>query len=91
MSEYINHFHTVRLRATGFGSLQLRLLSLDEVDSSTLVALTLAATSARFLNRLSNFKSSKASLELKTTEINENFVIKEIIIYSKPVESEFPG
>jgi hypothetical protein len=87
----INHYHAVRLRVVGSGSLQMRFLSLDEIDQSVLVPLTMATTSAREPTRLASFKSQRAQLEIKTTEIDERFRISKIIIYAKAVETSFPG
>lgn len=87
----VQHYNGVRMRLTGAGSLQMTLYSLDEVNSSVLVPFTMAATTAREPTRLANFKSQRASLEVKTTVINETFRISKIIIFAKPVESEFPG
>lgn len=87
----IQHYHGVRMRVTGSGSLLMTLHSLDEVDQSVLVPFTMAATTAREPTRLANFKTQRCSLELKTTEIDEVFRISKIIIFSKPVEGEFPS
>jgi len=87
----INHYNAVRMRVTGAGSLQMKLLSLDDIDTQTLVPFTMAATTQREPTRLANFKSQRARLEIKTTLIDETFRISKIIIFSKPVESEFPG
>ena len=87
----INHYNAVRMRITGAGSLQMRFLSLDAIDTQTLVPFTMAATTAREPTRLANFKSQKAQLEIKTTVIDETFRISKIIIFAKPVESEFPS
>ncbi len=87
----VQHYNGVRMRLTGSGSLQMTLYSLDEINSQSLVAFTMAATTAREPTRLANFKSQRCSLEVKTTLINETFRISKIIIFAKPVESEFPG
>jgi len=87
----IQHYNAVRMRLTGTGSLLMTLHSLDEVDSSVLVPFTMALTTAREPTRLANFKTQRCSLELKTIEIDEVFRISKIIIFSKPVESQFPG
>lgn len=90
-SGLINHFGAVRLRVTGSGSLQMRLLSLDEVKTSTLVPLTMSTTTNREPVRLSNFNEQRAALEIKTTSIDEIFIISKIVIFTKPVAVEFPG
>jgi hypothetical protein len=86
------HYNGVRMRLTGSGSLQMTLYSLDEIDSYTMIPFTMAATTAREPTRLANFKSQRASLEFKTTLINETFRISKIVIFAKAVEGgEFPG
>lgn len=87
----IQHYNGVRMRLTGSGSLQMTMLSLDEVDTQTLIPFTMAATTQREPTRLANFKSQSMQLEVKTTLINETFRISKIIIFAKPVESEFPS
>jgi len=87
----IQHCNGVRMRLTGAGSLQMRLLSLDAIDAQTLVPFTMSATTQREPTRLANFKSQRMQLEVKTTIIDETFRISKIIIFSKSVESEFPG
>jgi len=87
----INHYHTVRMRVTGVGNLLMTMYSLDEVNSLVLVPLPMITPSAIEPLRLSNFKTQRMSLELKTTEIDEQMRISKIVIYIKPVETGFPG
>lgn len=87
----VNHYHTVRLRLTGAGNLQMTMYSLDEINSLLLVDLVMTATAAIEPLRLSNFKTQRMSLELKTTEIDERMKVSKIVIYVKPVETGFPG
>lgn len=89
--ETINHYNAVRIRVNGSGLLRMRLMSLDEVDSQILVPFTMAPITQREPTRLANFKSQRCSLELTTTTIDETFRISKIIVFFKPVESEFPG
>lgn len=88
---YINHYGAVRLRATGSGSLKLRLLSLSETKTSTLLPLTLSLASNIELTRKCNFQQPRASLEIKTTAIDEYFLISKVIIFFKPVAEGYPG
>jgi hypothetical protein len=87
----IHHFGAVRLRLTGSGNLKMRLLSLDSVITQTLTSLAMSSTTNREPTRLCNFNEQRAQLEVKTTEINETFGISKIVVYIKPVASEFPG
>ena len=89
---FSNHYTAVRMRVTGSGSLVMTLYSLDDVNSLTLVPFTLSSTTNKELTRLSNFNEQRASLEIKTTAIDETFLINKIVIFHKPVTSgEFPG
>jgi hypothetical protein len=88
--ELINHYGLVRLRVIGSGSLQLRLLSLDEVNTTTLSPITMADPTDIEPTRLSNLTTQRCSLELKTTAINETFRCSKIIIFAKPTAASYP-
>ena len=86
----IIHFGAVRLRVTGTGNLQLRLLSLNEVAQRILTPVVMNATTDKYPNVLTNFSKQRAQLEIKTTEIDEVFNIGEVIIYVKPIFASYP-
>jgi hypothetical protein len=88
--QHINHFGTVRIRVTGAGNLKCRLISMDTTTDSQLTDVVMQSQSARYPNQLANFNQQKAQLELKTTELNETFLIRQILVYVKPVASSFP-
>ena len=88
--KYLNHFGAVRLRVTGSGTLECKLISMDTTTESLLTDVTLATTTGRYANQLANFTQQKAQLEIKTTEISEYFLLRQIIFYIKPVASSFP-
>lgn len=87
----MTHFGYVRLRVTGSGNLQMRLLSLDEILSYDLQDLVMTATSSRELGKPANFTVQRACFELAITEIDEYFVISKIVLFAKPVWSGLPG
>jgi len=89
--EGILHYGAVRMRVVGSGSLQMKFQSLDETTEYSILALTMTATTDREPTRLANFKSQRASLELKTTEINEIFKIQKIIVFARAMFSSYPG
>jgi hypothetical protein len=89
--EYEHHVVGVRMRVTGAGELQMALEGLDNVLNQTLVPFTLQATNRIEPTRLSNFQSQRIRLSLLTTEVDEHFLIRRIIIYAKPVATEYPG
>lgn len=89
--EEIVHFAGVRLRVTGNGNLDLQFLSLDNVDTQTLVPLVMSSTNAREPTRLANFISQRGMLKISTDAIDEEFKINRIILFAKPMWSQFPG
>lgn len=89
--EIISHFNMVRLRVTGTGNLKLTFFSLQDVKSERLADLPMSEITDIQPRKLANFKTQRASLKLGTTGINEYFRINRIVIYSKPIFSEFPG
>lgn len=86
-----HHVVGVRLRLTGSGNLQLALTDLDAIQIQTLVPLVMQATTRIEPTRLANFQSQRIRLELGTTEIDEVFHIRRIVIYAKQVAVEYPG
>jgi len=89
--EEILHYGGVRMRVTGSGFLDMSFLSLDEVEVKALVPFTMSATTAREPTRLANFISQRAMLKISTDTINESFKVNRIIIFAKPLWSNFPG
>ena len=89
--EEVIHFAGVRIRVVGTGNLDLEFLSLDNVDTQTLVPLVMSNTTAREPTRLSNFISQRGMLKISTDSINDYFEINRIILFAKPIWSQFPG
>ena len=89
--EEIVHYGGVRLRVTGSGNLDMQFLSLDDVDTQSLVPLAMSTTNAREPTRLANFISQRAMLKISSDVINEHFRISRIIIFAKPLWANFPG
>lgn len=89
--EYEHHVVAVRLRVTGAGNLQMAFEGLDDVQSQTLVSLPITATNRLEPTRLANFQGQRIRFSLFTTELDEHFLIRRIIIYAKPVAVEYPG
>lgn len=90
-AEEILHFAGVRIRVTGSGNLDMQFLSLDDVDSQVLTPLVMSNITAREPTRLSNFISQRGALKISTNVINETFKINRIIVFVKPLWSQFPG
>jgi hypothetical protein len=91
MADEILHFNGSKFRVTGSGSLQLRLIGLDDVRQFVAVPLTMASAPGREPTRLMNFNSQRARLEGKTRAIDEKFRINRIILYVKRRASQYPG
>lgn len=89
--EIVSHFGLVRLRLNGSGNLKLKLWSLDQVKSSTLVPLIMASSTNVEPTRLCNFTQQRAQLEIRTIGIDQTFKISKVIIFTKPVATSYPG
>jgi hypothetical protein len=87
----VNHFGFTRIRLTGSGLLHQRLQSLGEVREFVMVPLVMASPTDIEPTRLANFTQQRASLEGKTTQINEVFEISKIVVFSKQVATSYPG
>jgi|SRR6187402_718337 len=87
----ISHFAAIRVRVTGVGQLQMKVLSLDDVKSKTLVPFTLQQTSRIIPTRIVNFMEQRASFEFTAPEIDTYFRINRITIYIKEVYTSYPG
>jgi hypothetical protein len=88
--EIVNHFGAIRLRVSGSASLYSTFYSLDEVEQTILVPITVISAARIEPNRLSNFTQQRAKLELRTININETFEISKLIVFIKLVAKSFP-
>jgi hypothetical protein len=89
--EYINHFNMIRMRVTGSGNLKLTLNSLQDVRQFQLADISMSSSTDIQPFRLANFQTQRASITIGTTNINEHFRINRIIVYSRPIEAEYPA
>lgn len=89
--DVIVHYTSVRMRVTGTGNLEMRMISQDDVYTQTLSPFVMSTTTNIRPTRLMNFQHQRAALEGKTTTINARFSINKIIIFAKAVFSEYPG
>jgi len=90
-AEEIVHFAGIRIRVTGSGNLDLTFQSLDFIDLSVLAPLAMSTATAREPTRLANFISQRGFLKISTDAINETFRINRVILFAKPIWSQFPG
>ena len=91
VGENISHCTGVRMRIVGNGDLQMTLFSLDSVESQTLVPFTMTAATNREPFRLANFNQQRQMLKGITTEKDEIFRINRIILFFKPLWTDYPG
>jgi hypothetical protein len=89
--EGLLHTGAIRFRVTGVGNLDSELLSLDETVTADLAPLALSLIPGKEQRILSNFISQRVKLRLSTDEIDEYVNISRIILFIKPIWSEYPG
>lgn len=88
--EYEHHIVGTRLRVLGEGNLLLSLQDYSDIQTQDLSALAMSTATRFEPTRLANFQSQRTRLIGKITEIEEWFQIDRIIIYAKPVATEYP-
>lgn len=91
LGENVSHFAAIRIRVGGFGSLRMKVSSLDDVRSKDLVPFQLTTASRVIPTRIVNFMEQRASFELKTIGMDETFRINRIVVYMKEVFTSYPG
>lgn len=89
--EYEHHVVAVKFRVVGVGNLLLSLTDLDDIQTETLVPITMAAATRFEPLRLANFQSQRVRLVGKVSVVNEYFKIQRILVYAKPVAMEYPA
>lgn len=90
MPENILHFGAVRLRINGSGKLNMKLITTDDAESTTLLPLTIEESTSRQPTRLCNFLTQRAKLELSTDGYDDFMNVNRIIIYIKPTYTSYP-
>lgn len=91
MAEDFLHFGAVRMRINGEGNLNLSFRSLDDVDEEILYPLEMQPTTAKEPIVLANFISQRGMLRGYVNQINENFSINRLILFVRPIYTEFPN
>ena|SRR5690349_5151523 len=90
-SEVIQHFGAVKLRITGSGNLDSQFLSLDGALTQSLTPIAMSVNSGREPRILANFITERARLEISTDQIDEYFNINRMLIFVRPIWTEYPG
>jgi len=86
----IFHIGAVRTRVVGYGELDYQFLGYNDIETETLVPVTMAQTRSREQTVLSNFVSQVSYLKGSTDLINEQFRINRIVVFVKPLWADYP-
>lgn len=86
----ILHAVAVRMRVVGSGNLKLYLHTLDEIFTDQLPSIPMLGATNIEPTVLANFSDQRIQLEIKTTQINDQFNISKIIVFVKPVAQGYP-
>lgn len=94
--EGINHFNGVRLRVLGEGELQLKFLSMPDINGvqleQDLIPLDMdSIIKGREPFKKVNFKQQRAQVMFYTRDINEYLKINRMVIFSKQIYANYPG
>jgi len=87
---YLYHCVSVRNRVIGTGSFQMALRGLDDINTQDLTTTTLSQATERYPNLLSNFTEQRMRGEFWVDVINDEFTLKQIQFFLKPVASGYP-
>lgn len=85
------HYGAVRIRAVGRGNLRTKFIGYDEIETEVLAPLPMGATSWRNIQTLANFQGQAGRLRVEVTKLNETFRINHIIIFVKPMWTDYPS
>ncbi len=89
--EAIHHIGAVRLRVVGSGNLDMTLYSLDTIRSESLPVVAMSSVNNVVPLVLANFNEQRIQLDGRVNAIDETYVISKIIIFTKPVATEYPA
>jgi hypothetical protein len=89
--DFISHFTGIRMRITGSGTMRPSMMSQDDIITYPLAPITLSSTSRFHSFTLANVIEQRAHLQLKTTEINDDFAINRIILFGKTMFTQVPA
>jgi hypothetical protein len=85
-----HHIVGVRTRILGSGLMRYTLEDYSAIQTVALTPLTMSSATRIEPTTLSNYQSQRTRLIGKVTDVNEWFEISRIIIFAKPVASEYP-
>ena len=84
------HFGGIRLRARGFGDIEISGLGLDDIDLGSAGNLAITAKPGHEFFRRLNFKGERCSIRLRMTESNEWLIITKMSLFAKFLWAEQP-
>lgn len=97
MADDIVHHSHLRMRVTGVGNLDTRLIGLyetsiavDNPPTSVLAVIPMQTATPRLVQFNANFEQQYTQIEVSVNLIDEFFYITKIVTYVKPVAVAFP-
>lgn len=91
MAEYIQHFGAVTYRVNGTGNLKAQFIGFDDVIIKNMAPLVMSPNPGREPRVLANAIGQRMRLKLITTEKDEVMLINRIVVWSKPLFTQYPG
>jgi len=85
------HYGGIRFRVNGSGNLRITYQSLDNVKNKVLIPLVMATGTDKEPFRLGNFVTQRMFVRVETTDIDEIFKINRVIVFARPLYSQYPG
>jgi hypothetical protein len=86
----LGHFHSVRVRGTGVGNLEVSLHGLDHQDGQDLLAIPLSTEPGRAYNRLCNFVNEKCAIRFELDAFGEYAKVLNVTLFAAEAWAERP-
>lgn len=84
------HINAVRARVLGSGNLDIKLNSVEEINTVTLAPIIMATSTNREPTVLANFVDQLIQIEFSVNEIDEYFTVTKLVLFYKPVATGYP-
>jgi hypothetical protein len=88
--DFQQHIVSVRMRISGSGEFLSTLLALEGDPEQVLTDVTLQSTPNRPVSLLANMTAMRVQFYGRMEAIDENFTLKNLTFYTKPVASGYP-
>jgi len=89
--EHLTHCNSIKLRVTGTGNIKTALFDLGEIKFRYLADKAMNENvTGKSITVLANLTSEMIQVEIRTTEIDEVFVLSKLIPYVKPSATGYP-